>query len=99
MNEARLFQVIRAPRISEKSTMLADKHGQFVFTVDKTATKPEIKQAVEKMFNVEVASVQVTNVRGKVKRFGQMPGQRNNWKKAYVRLKPGQDIDFAGVQK
>lgn len=99
MNEEKLYQVIRAPRISEKSTRLADKHGQFVFTVDKRATKPEIKKAVEKMFEVEVASVQVVNVRGKVKRFSQTTGRRTGVKKAYVRLKPGQDIDFTGVQK
>jgi large subunit ribosomal protein L23 len=99
VNEERLYQIILAPRISEKSTMLADKHQQFVFDVVSSATKPEIKRAVEKMFDVEVASVQVVNAKGKVKRFGQTLGQRKNLKKAYVRLKPGQDIDFTGLQK
>ncbi len=99
MNEARLYQIIRGPRISEKSTLVADKHHQFVFEVLKDATKPEIRRAVEKMFDVEVESVQVANVRGKVKRFGHTPGRRRDWKKAYVRLKPGHDIDFIGTQK
>jgi large subunit ribosomal protein L23 len=99
VNEERLYQIILAPRISEKSSMVADKHQQFVFDVATDATKPEIKQAVEKMFEVEVASVQVVNAKGKVKRFGQTLGRRKDLKKAYVRLKPGQDIDFSGLQK
>ena len=93
-----LFQVVLAPHISEKSTRAADKHRQFVFTVRGDATKPVIKQAVEKMFNVQVGSVQVVNVRGKMKRAGKTPGRRQDWKKAYVRLKPGFDIDFVGVK-
>jgi large subunit ribosomal protein L23 len=95
MNDDKLFQVILAPHISEKSTRVADKNQQFVFEVRRDATKPVIKQAVEKMFSVQVESVTVTNVKGKVKRSGRTPGQRQDWKKAYVRLKPGQDIDFA----
>ncbi len=93
-----LFQVVLAPHISEKSTQAADKHRQFVFAVRREATKPVIKQAVEKMFNVQVDSVQVANVRGKMKRMGKTPGRRQDWKKAYVRLKPGFDIDFVGAK-
>lgn len=99
MSEERLYQVLLSPRVSEKSTLVADKHQQFVFDVLRDATKTEIKQAVEKLFDVEVRSVQVVNIRGKVKRFGQSPGRRKNTKKAYVRLKPGHDIDFAGAQQ
>jgi large subunit ribosomal protein L23 len=99
MSEARLMQVIRAPHVSEKSTRIADESQQFVFEVLRDATKPEIKQAVEKMFNVQVKSVQVLNRKGKVKRFSSTPGKRSNRKMAYVRLMPGQDIDFLGTQK
>ena len=91
-----LYQVIVAPHVSEKSTMVADKNRQFVFQVRREATKPEIKQAVEKMFNVQVEAVQVINVAGKIKRMGRTPGRRQDRKKAYVTLKEGFDIDFAG---
>ena len=91
-----LYQVIVAPHVSEKSTMAADKNRQFVFQVRREATKPEIKQAVEKMFNVQVEAVQVVNVAGKIKRMGRTPGRRQDRKKAYVTLKEGFDIDFAG---
>ncbi len=97
MSEERLFQVLVAPVISEKSTRLGDKHRQVVFKVIPTATKSEVKRAVELAFDVEVQSVQVCNMRGKVKRFGRTPGARSNWKKAYVRLKEGHDIDFASA--
>ena len=93
--QARLMQVVLAPVISEKSTFVADKMNQVIFRVAPDATKPEIKAAVEFMFKVQVASVTVLNVRGKEKRFGQHPGRRNHWKKAYVCLKPGQEINFA----
>jgi large subunit ribosomal protein L23 len=93
--QALLMQVILAPVISEKSTFVADKNRQVVFRVASRSTKPEIKAAVEFMFKVEVQSVTVANVRGKEKRFGQFMGRRNHWKKAYVRLKPGQEINFA----
>ncbi len=99
MIDERLHQIIRAPHISEKATIIADAHQQFVFEVMVDATKPQIRRAVEKMFDVEVASVQVVNVKGKIKRFGSSPGRRRRWKKAYVRLKPGHDIDFVGAQK
>lgn len=95
LNQERLMQVILAPQISEKSTMVADKHEQVVFRVVNNATKPEIKAAVELLFKVEVDSVQVVNVKGKVKRFGRTMGHRKDWKKAYVALKPGQEISFA----
>ena len=94
-NQERLMQVILAPQISEKSTMMADKHEQVAFRVVTDATKPEIKAAVELLFKVEVDSVQVVNVKGKEKRFGRMIGRRKDWKKAYVALKPGQEISFA----
>ncbi len=97
MNMERIYQVILAPHVSEKSTTAAEKSRQMVFKVREDATKPEIKTAVEKLFEVEVDSVQVINVRGKM-RYGKQTGKRNNWKKAYVRLKPGHDIDFMGAQ-
>ena len=95
---ANLYQVILAPHVSEKSTRVAEKNSQIVFRVRRDASKPVIKQAVEKMFNVQVETVTVTNVKGKEKKFGKTPGRRSDWKKAYVRLKPGQDINFAGVE-
>ena len=94
MNEELLYQVLLAPYVSEKSTRAADKYKQFVFEVRADATKPIIKQAVEKMFDVKVDSVKVLTVKGKAKRFGRTFGRRRNSKKAYVRLKPGFDIDF-----
>ncbi len=95
MKEERLLQVILAPVISEKATMLADKREQVIFRVATDATKPEIKAAVELLFKVEVEAVQVANVKGKVKRFGRFTGRRSDWKKAFVCLKPGQELNFA----
>ncbi len=94
-NNERLMTVLLAPVISEKATQIADKHEQVVFRVAQDATKPEIKAAVELMFKVQVESVQVANVGGKEKRFGRFMGRRRNWKKAYVCLKEGQEINFA----
>jgi large subunit ribosomal protein L23 len=94
MNQERLMQVLLAPQISEKATYVADKHEQVVFRVATDATKPEIKAAVELLFKVEVEGVQVANVKGKVKRFKGATGRRKGWKKAYVSLKPGQEINF-----
>jgi large subunit ribosomal protein L23 len=94
-NSERLATVLLAPVVSEKGTYIADKHEQVVFRVVQDATKPEIKAAVEAMFKVQVESVQVVNVGGKQKRFGKFTGRRRNWKKAYVCLKPGQEINFA----
>jgi large subunit ribosomal protein L23 len=95
--DEKLFHVILSPHVSEKSSRLADKHRQMVFEVRRDASKPEIRQAVEKMFNVQVESVTVTNVLGK-RKGGRITGRRQDWKKAYVRLKPGQDINFVGQQ-
>ncbi len=96
MNQERLHQVIRRPVISEKSTIAADSMHQVIFEVLDDATKSEIKQAIEALFDVTVQRVRVVNVRGKIKRFGRTPGKRKNWKKAYVRLAEGDDIDFLG---
>lgn len=98
MNRERLMKILLAPRVSEKATLAADQHKQFVFQVVPDATKPEIKKAVEQLFEVEVARVQVINCRGKTKRFGATYGKQPNYKKAYVALKPGFDIDFMGAQ-
>ena len=94
-NPERLMTVLLAPVVSEKSTFIADKHEQVIFRVLQSATKPEVKAAVELMFKVNVESVQIANVKGKKKRFGTHMGRRRNWKKAYVSLKPGQEINFA----
>ncbi|MBB5020514.1 large subunit ribosomal protein L23 [Chitinivorax tropicus] len=98
VNQERLYQVILAPIISEKSTFVADKNEQVVFKVAIDATKPEIRAAVEALFNVQVESVQVLNVKGKQKRFGRTVGRRKDWKKAYVCLKSGQQIEFAAAE-
>ncbi len=92
----RLHSVILAPVVSEKSTRVAEKGNQAVFKVQRDARKPEIKAAVEKMFNVEVEAVRTLNVKGKTKRFGRFEGVRSDWKKAYVTLAEGQEIDFLG---
>jgi large subunit ribosomal protein L23 len=97
-NQERLMQVLLAPQVSEKSTYVVEKNAQVVFRVAGNATKPEIKAAVELMFKVEVKSVQVANVKGKQKRFGKLSGRRKNWKKAYVCLKPGQEINFHAAE-
>lgn len=93
--EERLLQVILAPVVSEKSTRIAEKNEQVIFKVATTATKPEIKAAVELLFKVQVESVQVLNVKGKAKRFGRFNGRRSDTKKAFVCLKPGQEINLA----
>ncbi len=94
MNQERLLQVLLAPQISEKATYLADKYRQVIFRVASDATKIEVKGAVELLFKVSVESVKMANVKGKEKRFGRVMGRRRSWKKAYVCLKPGQDINF-----
>ena len=94
MNQERLMHVLLAPQISEKATFVADKNEQVIFRVASDATKPEVKAAVELLFKVAVESVQISNVKGKQKRFGRFRGSRNDWKKAYVSLKPGQEINF-----
>ena len=96
LNEGRLAQVLVAPIVSEKGTMLAEKHNQVLFKVLRDATKPEIKAAVELMFKVEVESVQTVQHKGKVKRTGKTIGRRDHVKKAYVSLKAGQELNFVG---
>jgi large subunit ribosomal protein L23 len=96
MSDERLMKILVAPHISEKSARVADSSNQVVFRVLPDACKPEIKRAVEKMFNVEVEHVRTASVKGKQKRFQRTPGKRSDWKKAYVRLKPGHDIEFLG---
>ena len=98
--QERLLQLILAPVVSEKSTFIGEKNNQFVFRVIANATKPEIKAAVELLFStkdkkIEVSTVRIVNVKGKEKRFGRFNGRRNHWKKAYVGLKSGQEINFA----
>jgi large subunit ribosomal protein L23 len=97
MKQERLMKILLAPHISEKTEAIADLNNQVVFKVARDATKPEIKDAVELMFNVKVQSVTVANVKGKRKRFGAHRGQRSDWKKAYVRLADGEYIDFLGT--
>lgn len=95
MNQIGIIRVLQAPIISEKSTMLAEREKRFVFRVVRSANKAQVKKAVELMFNVEVDSVHILNVRGKQRRFGRFIGERPDWKKAYVKLKPGHDIELA----
>ena len=94
MKAEKLLMILRQPHTSEKSTVLAEKHKQFTFKVLKTATKSEIKEAVELLFNVKVKNVSVLNVKGKTKRFKNFTGKRSDWKKAYVALENNYDIDF-----
>ena len=94
----RLINVVLAPVVSEKSTMLADKLRQYVFRVADDATKPEIKAAVELMFKTKVENVRVSNVKGRKRRFGRVEGRKRNWRKAYVRLAEGQEINFAATE-
>ena len=97
IQKGKLTNVLLSPIVSEKSSIAAEENNRFVFKVQKVATKLEIKKAVEMMFEVEVETVQVLNVKGKVKRFGRSLGKRSDWKKAYVKLKEGHDIDFASA--
>ena len=98
-SKERLMNVLLAPQISEKATLIAEKNEQVIFRVATDATKPEIKAAVEMMFKVTVDSVQVACVKGKVKRSGRVLGHRNDWKKAYVCLAAGQEINFAASEQ
>lgn len=97
MSQDRLLQVLLAPHVSEKATMVAEKHRQVVFKVSRDANKLEIKKAVEDLFKVKVDSVNTTLVKGKSKRFGRSLGRRQDFKKAYVALKEGFDIDFNAI--
>ena len=94
MNQERVFKVLLGPHISEKASVLADGKSQFVFKVAVDATKLEIKKAVESLFSVKVDEVRTVNVQGKTKRTARGLGKRNDWKKAYVSLQAGQDLDF-----
>ncbi len=97
MNQERLLKVIMAPHISEKSATIAESAGQYVFKVSPEATKPEIKAAIESLFEVKVDSVRVVNIKGKVKRHGQRFGRRNGVRKAYVKLAEGQNLELMGA--
>lgn len=98
MNQERVFKVLKAPHVSEKASVAADQNNQFVFKVAKDATKAEIKAAVEKLWDVKVKAVNTLVVKGKNKRFGRTEGKRSDWKKAYVSLQEGFDIDFLGAE-
>jgi large subunit ribosomal protein L23 len=98
-SEERLMKVLLAPVISEKATFIAEKNEQVVFLVTPDATKPEIKAAVELLFKVQVESVQVANRQGKQKRSGRFNGRRNHTRRAFVCLKPGQEINFTEEAK
>ena len=98
-NDHRLMQVLLAPVVSEKATLVADKNEQVVFEVARDANKADVKAAVELLFKVEVQSVQILNQKGKQKRFGRFMGRRNHVKKAYVSLKSGQEINFEAEAK
>ena len=93
MNDAKLYNVIRAPRISEKTARLQEVSNQYVFEVATTATKADVKAAIEKLFAVTVEAVNVVNVKGKGKAFKNRAGRRGDWRKAYVKLADGQSID------
>ena len=97
-NAEQLMNVVLAPVVSEKSTFVADQNRQYVFRVSDDATKPQIKAAIELMFKTKVDDVTVLNVRGKERRFGRLSGRRRSWKKAYVRLAEGQEINFAATE-
>ena len=96
MSNDRLLQVLLSPRVTEKSTFVGEKSNQYVFHVVPDAIKSEVKGAVELLFDVNVKSVRIINVKGKTKSFKMRPGKRSNWKKAYVRVQEGQVIDVLG---
>jgi large subunit ribosomal protein L23 len=98
MKQERLLKVIFSPHMSEKAAIGTEKRGEYVFEVAPTATKPEVKEAVELLFKTEVKAVRIVNVKTKPKRFGAILGRSKAWKKAYVTLKAGQQIDFVGGQ-
>ena len=96
IKNSQTLNAILAPQITEKATFIADKYNQVAFNVKKNATKDQVKQAIELMFKVEVTAVNLLNMKGKTKRRGNNYGKRADWKKAYVSLKPGQEINFVG---
>ena len=97
MNQEKVFQVLLAPHISEKAAIVGDANNQYVFKVSTDAQKAEIKSAVEQLFSVVVEKVATVNVKGKVKRRGAKLGKRSDWKKAYVSLQKGSEIDLAAI--
>ena len=97
MNQERIFQILKTPHISEKSTVLGENANQAVFQVSTDARKSEIKEAVEQLFDVKVAGVRTVNMKGKNKRMGLRRGKRSDWKKAYVSLEQGHEIDLASI--
>lgn len=97
--QERAYQVLLAPLVSEKSSIAAEANNVVVFEVARTATKLQIRRAVEALFGVQVAGVTTVNVKGKTKRFGRSMGRRSDWKKAYVKLAEGQEIDFTSGAK
>jgi len=96
IKNSQTLNAVLAPQITEKATFIADKYNQVAFKVRKNATKDQVKQAIELMFKVEVTAVNLLNMKGKTKRRGNNYGKRADWKKAYVSLKPGQEINFVG---
>lgn len=98
MNQERIFKVLKAPHVSEKATMIAEQGNQIAFKVAADASKKEIKAAIEKLWSVKVKAVNTVTVKGKTKRFGRSEGKRSDWKKAYVTLQQGFDIDFLGAE-
>ncbi len=96
MNRERMYQVLLGPHVSEKSTIISEDSNQVVFRVARNARKGEIRAAVENLFEVNVRDVRVCNVKGKPKGFGRMNGRRPDWKKAYVALEEGEELDFIG---
>ena len=98
MNQERIFQVLIGPHVSEKAAIVADTSNQYVFKVAPNATKAEIKKSVEQLFKVKVNNVCTLKVKGKVKRNKYGLSAKPTWKKAYVRLEQGQDIDFASAE-
>ncbi len=98
LDQERLMTVVLGPHVSEKTTNLSDKHNQVVFRVRRDSNKIDIRRAVELLFDVTVEQVRVVNCRGKIKKFGNEYGRRQDWKKAYVTLAEGDDIDFMGPE-
>ena len=98
MSKNRLYQVLLSPRVTEKTTMVGESSNPYVFKVIKDANKSEVKGAVEMLFDVNVESVRIINVKGKSKSFRMRPGKRSDWKKAYVRVQEGQVIDLLGSE-
>jgi len=99
MNREQLMNVLIAPHVTEKSSLAMQNHNQYTFRVRREATKIDIRKAVELMFDVKVAGVQVVNEAGKTRRFGKVAGRTQDWKKAYVSLAAGQTIDYEARAK